>query len=65
MIDPSHPDPYVDEIPHNPGEPVLNPNPSHRSRRPIGRKTRFRLRNSPTVEPSVAPSVGSKAREVR
>ncbi|MBH3383520.1 MULTISPECIES: hypothetical protein [Pseudomonas] len=27
MIDPSHPDPYVDEIPHNPGEPVLEPEP--------------------------------------
>ena len=22
MIDPNQPDPYVDEVPHNPGEPV-------------------------------------------
>lgn len=27
MIDPSHPDPYVDEIPHNPGESVPEPEP--------------------------------------
>ncbi|MFJ4384893.1 hypothetical protein ACIP02_11145 [Pseudomonas sp. NPDC089408] len=25
MIDPNHPDPYVDEVPHNPGEPVPAP----------------------------------------
>lgn len=22
MIDPNHPDPYLDDLPHNPGEPV-------------------------------------------
>ncbi|WP_406821892.1 hypothetical protein ACJA3S_11300 [Pseudomonas sp. KnCO4] len=27
MIDPNHPDPYVDEVPHNPGEPVPKPEP--------------------------------------
>lgn len=27
MIDPNHPDPYVDEVPHNPGEPVPTPEP--------------------------------------
>ncbi|PVZ39707.1 hypothetical protein [Pseudomonas sp. CC120222-01a] len=25
MIDPNHPDPYVDDVPHNPGEPVPKP----------------------------------------
>ncbi|MNO88007.1 hypothetical protein D3C76_794410 [compost metagenome] len=27
MIDPNHPDPYVDEVPHDPGEPVPKPKP--------------------------------------
>lgn len=27
MIDPNHPDPYVDEIPHDPGEQVPTPAP--------------------------------------
>ena len=27
MADPNHPDPYVDDIPHNPGEPVPKPEP--------------------------------------
>lgn len=27
MIDPNHPDPYVDEVPHDPGEKVPTPEP--------------------------------------
>ncbi|BDM22426.1 MULTISPECIES: hypothetical protein [unclassified Pseudomonas] len=27
MIDPNHPDPYVDDVPHNPGEPIPKPQP--------------------------------------
>lgn len=27
MSDPNHPDPYVDDIPHNPGEAVPKPEP--------------------------------------
>lgn len=27
MIDPNHPDPYVDEVQHNPGEPAPQPEP--------------------------------------
>lgn len=27
MIDPTHPDPYVDDVPHNPGEPIPKPQP--------------------------------------
>ncbi|MDO1495902.1 hypothetical protein HND72_15110 [Pseudomonas putida] len=27
MIDPDRPDPYVDEMRHNPGEPVPRPEP--------------------------------------
>lgn len=27
MIDPNRPDPYVDEGPHNPGEPAPQPEP--------------------------------------
>lgn len=29
MIDPNHPDPYVDEVPHDPGEKVPTPAPEH------------------------------------
>ncbi|MGN8258464.1 hypothetical protein ACLEJW_03905 [Pseudomonas sp. SMSB3] len=27
MIDPNHPDPYVDNVPHNPGDSVPAPEP--------------------------------------
>ncbi|WP_409261650.1 hypothetical protein [Pseudomonas putida] len=27
MIDPNHPDPYVDDVPLNPGEPIPKPQP--------------------------------------
>lgn len=27
MIDPNHPDPYVDDVPHDPGEPIPKPQP--------------------------------------
>lgn len=29
MIGPDHPDPYVDEIPHDPGDKVPPPDPKH------------------------------------
>ncbi|WP_152956527.1 hypothetical protein [Pseudomonas sp. MN1F] len=34
MIDPNHPDPYVDEVPHNPGEPVPKPEPQPQQEAP-------------------------------
>ena len=34
MTDPNHPDPYVDEVPHNPGEPVPKPRPEPQQEAP-------------------------------
>lgn len=48
MIDPNHPDPYVDEVQHNLGEPA--PSLSRKRRRLIGRTAKSRLKNSPTAE---------------
>ncbi len=28
MIDPNHPDPYIDEVPHDPGEKISRPSMS-------------------------------------
>ena len=59
MIDPNHPDPYLDDIPHNPGE--LCPSRKRSRKHPTGPKARCRQKSSPTAEARLRSGVACLA----